>query len=482
MEYRYKRLKEQYLNIKSLIGGNGQIHVEDSKRRYWSVLKLPYAMYIGTSPLDKKEQEGTDDVYFIFEKITHNNYEFWRGFCDQQHELAPGGYVHDVNGKEVTVIDGMSSLRATLEITNYSQPELTSWVAYVYLGKDKDFKYSDRSDDIYDNIEMAFTVFFTDDIPIITHIGILRNIKYINFKYVISKSDRYAKKVHKKISVYLHAFSAKVIKTIYNDEYIDKSNRKLYMVTLPAIVMRDIIVHGFKQYAIKNGINLESILSVGSDRERKIYDEYYDNLNHDLKLINQFETLSFSDLKRIKDQFVLIEQSQIDDYVDKYGSFEDDYKEIYDTKYDKYITFYSLLQDLIKYFVDNEEELELFKKNFMDSYIKYRGIKAHMDKIIDRVKPYADKFKASIPNNKVQLTEYATVAKSYSDDIVKHFIPADLKTPSLLNDISDDMWSIKYNDENISFRRPQWFRKHKHLWGGKTVRLIVSLDHLQKLY
>lgn len=188
-----------------------------------------------------KSTKETQDVYFVFEKLTVDNHGFWTAFNDNQIELsAPGGSVRSEDGSVVTTIsDGTKGLKESLGMFGlYSDRGYDTWIAYVCRGAprvktDEDVPSTHSSDDArfdaivegnaFDQIEMVVSVFGSTKYPITTHIGIYRT-----YKYWSSRNKPCAD-----LAIELHAFAAFMSRHVYQ--------HALCMVTKPAIVMRDIL-------------------------------------------------------------------------------------------------------------------------------------------------------------------------------------------------------------------------------------------------
>ena len=142
-----------------------------------------------------KSTSDTQDVYFVFEKLTADNLGFWTAFADDQIELSgPSGTVRSETGEtKTTISDGTKALKESLGI--YPEREYDTWIAYVDRGgrgaprtkTDADIPSTDARDgrfdavaegNEFDQIEMVVSVFGSTKYPITTHMGIFRTYKY----------------------------------------------------------------------------------------------------------------------------------------------------------------------------------------------------------------------------------------------------------------------------------------------------------------
>ena len=142
---------------------------------------------------------------------------------------------------------------------NNEYNEYDIWIIYV---TDQLIEINnEQADDetVYDHIEMYFTLFIDQVSPITTHMGISRNSKLL---YKFTKH-----KVHKKLSLYLHSFAAKISQIIYPE------SPKYYMITSPVESMRVILENEMKIYLEKlktknPNTKLEDIIVIGNNSKR----------------------------------------------------------------------------------------------------------------------------------------------------------------------------------------------------------------------
>jgi hypothetical protein len=190
----------------------------------------------------KNQKNGTiykkeDKVYFIFEQLTEENYEFWDNYANIQDLAERNFHEFSTSGFGIGIGDGIKAfIRSIKLLPNTFEESYEIWISYATRKNPLE-----RSSFSHEDIEMSFAVFASKNIPITTHIGIFRNYKYFQIN----------KKPHIDLSLELHAFSAFISKIIYQ-------NVK-YTVTKPTMIMRKILL---------KALNQEDEIWVGSSTER----------------------------------------------------------------------------------------------------------------------------------------------------------------------------------------------------------------------
>jgi hypothetical protein len=221
-----------------------------------------------------KSTSETQDVYFVFEKLTEDNLGFWTAFADNQIELSgPSGTVRSETGEtKTTISDGTKALKESLGI--YSEREYDTWIAYVGRGDrgaprtktDADIPSTDARDgrfdavaegNEFDQIEMLVSVFGSTKYPITTHMGIFRTYKY--WSSVNKPCADLAKE--------LHAFAAFMSR--------DRYPHALYMVTKPASVMLDILKQKMPDGTFVVGSPFERDKYKGIPKKVELYKKVY---------------------------------------------------------------------------------------------------------------------------------------------------------------------------------------------------------------
>ena len=222
------------------------------------------------------------NTYFVLEKLCENNIQFWKNYNKYQHIATVHSSFVKVD-KEGTVrygiSDGIESFKLALELYNL-QNNYDIWIAYC-----KSTSFIDTNNDTllfnltiedfarqggyysnfgginekYDNIIITVTMCIDKLSPITTHMGISKNYLYFG-GYENFTSP-------KNISMYIHSFMAKVCNFIYPDSHPD-SQKKIYMVTKPVKLMRNIIDKSLQTYANNKNININDIIIIGNNLAR----------------------------------------------------------------------------------------------------------------------------------------------------------------------------------------------------------------------
>ncbi len=264
--------------------------IEDFK-----IIRFNEEMFIGKRKMQYKETDGyakdQDNVYFVFEKLTDENFNFWEAYFIEQRDTAFHFEVpaDTLNGemKSVPIRDGIVAFKYSLDLAARSDTKQTIWIAYVTR---KDPRQPNALSS-YD-IEMIVSVFIDKDSPITTHMGIARNAEYFRFDM----------QPHVDLAMKLHSFSATVSNMLYGG--------KQYMTTKPASDMRNIMLQHFKENKLENYIWLgdeqqrqrRSILYKNIDADWILYhkllnDDVFDNPEH--IIIKDFKSFETSDVEKI---------------------------------------------------------------------------------------------------------------------------------------------------------------------------------------
>jgi|GEM_PF-6181296 len=155
----------------------------------------------------------TEDLHFYMVKITGKNAQEWASFSKEQ--------MKSVNKKGIK--DIKIGLNAFIPSLAYHDQDLTdTYVAFI-ANKPLDKTNMPNSS----SIEMIVTMMTSEHAYFTSHAGIARTATYEGVK-------------HKNISTQLHSFIAACTQDIYRE-------KKEYMITPPAEVMRDIIIHAFSK-------------------------------------------------------------------------------------------------------------------------------------------------------------------------------------------------------------------------------------------
>ena len=213
---------------------------------------------------------GKDYTTFVLLKLDNNCADFWSGYAKYQNKYTArlGVYIRKKNMYEsISISDGLGSFISTL---NMKKGNYDVWIAFVtrktikYV-RDIEIKFESLMIDgvriYYDDIEMATTVFMDKETPIVTHMGIFRNWKYLSNHFILHPScygdvessikqniKDGVNKPHISLSIYLHSFIAKtVLNMCKNSNIIEKK----YMLTNPAKSMQQIFIEYYKKLSYR---------------------------------------------------------------------------------------------------------------------------------------------------------------------------------------------------------------------------------------
>lgn len=237
------------------------------------IIRINENMHVGKKQLPFKNSDGTvntegDDVYFVFEKLTDKNFDFWENYnhiqdlkSKREGAIADVGVGNTRTKKTVTVIDGISSFLYSLKLKGKLNSDI--WITYATRKNPVDGMQINEGD-----IEMAFSVFLNEVAPITTHMGISRGYDYF----------KYSMRPHLGLAMELHAFAANVSNKIYST--------KSYIVTKPAREMREIMLQSFKKNDLLNYI------WTGDTQERKEKQDFIKNIQRNIELFETFKNNS----------------------------------------------------------------------------------------------------------------------------------------------------------------------------------------------
>ena len=177
-----------------------------------------------------KASEDTDFVSFyhekrniglVVEKVTDNNIENWRNFCNTQSSLLDN-YRKFVLTKERSQLFfnsyGVMNQSFKEPLGFYDQCDLR--IAYA-LNKKPTQRYSSKD---FQDVEMAFLILTSPGVPFQIHMGIHRNLGHLATDKPFTKN----------LACFLHSYAAFVGQRIWPEN--------IYMVTTPLPTMRDILM------------------------------------------------------------------------------------------------------------------------------------------------------------------------------------------------------------------------------------------------
>lgn len=198
-------------------------------------------------------------VYYVMERIDNRpRLEYWKEFIKKEESgYADYRRKYLKNMKKYENVKGLlhfhtrdQSLSGALgsfkDVVTYDNTHNELWIAYVkrvlsdkektelaeYITILPSNTKMEYDEDLYDpTIEMFVSVVTTEEAPMVTHMGITRS-----FNYLFRAMDK-VKLLHTGISLDLHSFAALIMTKKYKN--------KLYMMTTPVPMMRDIFLKYF---------------------------------------------------------------------------------------------------------------------------------------------------------------------------------------------------------------------------------------------
>jgi hypothetical protein len=286
------------------LGGQRKSPLEDplletnpGRTRYWTMRELPYRTFNGYKI---PPSLGTDQVYFVLEKLGADNFGFWKGYSAYQTQC---GLAEDENGEwepesivelayeeaveeEKTCADvvreriqeGNVAFKHGLDLYWGNRLLFDTWVGYVSCKLDNDRRRARRQ--YYEQVEMAILLFISKDSPVTTQIGISRNYKYFGHHVGFA--------VHRSLSVLLEAFTARASRAVYPE------TRKLYMATCLVGKLRELVQGSLETRFGRQGLN--KILTVGTDKERAAVREEIAALDADRRYIHKLSGKNKTDI------------------------------------------------------------------------------------------------------------------------------------------------------------------------------------------
>ncbi|MEC7839780.1 MAG: hypothetical protein VX777_07055 [Chlamydiota bacterium] len=167
----------------------------------------------------RKKEES---LYFVMERMTGENVEFWSKFYSEEQKIAKKSYRKSMGKVQANLIAGYMGFKDALQ--SYGIYQRTSphevWVLYASTTSiSKDVQCAPE------NIEMVCTVSTSENVPFTTHMGITRTSRFAQKTF-----DEMIR--HPSISMDLHAYGAQVMKFRYPE--------KVHMITTPMKVMEEI--------------------------------------------------------------------------------------------------------------------------------------------------------------------------------------------------------------------------------------------------
>lgn len=133
------------------------VHASISAIAEHEIVRINENMFIGKKRIPYKNRDGSineegDDVYFVLEKLTPKNHEFWINYNAEQHrQTLRSGAIADRNDgsgnkKTVSVGDGIGSFKVSLELLPALRSDI--WIAYATRKNPTPFPDPGYRDDI----------------------------------------------------------------------------------------------------------------------------------------------------------------------------------------------------------------------------------------------------------------------------------------------------------------------------------------------
>jgi len=197
--------------------------------------------------------QKAEDLHFYMVKVTGINANEWRAFSKLQFEEIKYSPLRD----KLSI--GLNAFSPSI---GYHDQDLTD--TYVAFISNKPWNKGEKINPT--SVEMLVTMMTSEHAHFISHAG-------------ISRTATYKGNEHKNTSVQLHSFIAACAKDIYGEQ-------KEYMITPPAIQMRDIIINAFAKNKASDKIYIGhqdtpipkhpvNILEALADHYKEIRDEHF---------------------------------------------------------------------------------------------------------------------------------------------------------------------------------------------------------------
>ncbi len=426
------------------------------------IIRINENMYVGKKQLPFRNSDGSvntegDDVYFVFEKLTHDNIEFWNSYNRSQKLKVKNGVRADtgtgntITTRTIAASDGVDgfSYSLDLDISNI-------WVTYTTRKNPADGKEITEND-----IEMTFSVFLNETAPITTHMGISRGYDYF----------KYTKLPHLGLAMELHAFAAKVSDRIYG--------KKSYMVTKPVFEMTEIVFHSFKKHGLLDYI------WVGDIKQKRSRHSFIENTQRNVDLLKTFKN---NPAEILVDKFWFEENYESASIMD---SFLSESKFIENAKIyllnNSSSDIISILREFKKSNPEWSDNFPFELKRTLIHYYDQKNMiqseeltKAGLIQIMD------DMLKSFV-YNKIESKIESQLSKVEGWSKAASFHPEGLSSLPPLDNSDSLNWTINDGSNALSFKRPSWFPSASNFDGHKFLRynfptVIIDIQALSSLW
>ena len=498
---KYLKYKKKYIELKNKQKGGEVILPE----------KIDMDMYVGIKNLAYTDKSlGYGSVFFVFEKLTPSNYYFWLDYCNDQdnYSYRDRGFVY-VNGKGISVSEGITAFKNTLDIfkrglqTKYNY---SIWMVYATKKDPRIIKSSIKynSNDLYRNtseydtftqeqkeeydnimirqedIEMTCSVIANNIYPISTHLGILRNYKYLNKRIHPMMNS------HSGLSMEIHGFAGLVSKIVYPQ--IE------YMITIPSKIMTSIMKKLLPNIIIGNMSerdNIKKIIKKGplKDVANEIINFYKDKKEFFNKGILISETNSLLESKS------KIEKDFLEYIIKKFDELRIRFKRflVY-----PFLEFYELLLTKDSGFFDIEYKDDDIIGKEMDKELKqkiiliYANIELTEENKKNNILSIIDKHLKEYLYNELssKTIPYDKILQDFEIETRELLVPNNLDFITPIDDNNYRIWYIIKDGIKQQFNRPEWFGTindrekinqdgHSELYpNGRLLTIMVNIDDL----
>ncbi len=186
-------------------------------------------------------------LYFYFIKLTNDNYRFWWDFKEYNQKLIKQH------------VSGVNTFEKNLQL--FRNQEFTGsgneiWISFSSITKFTNINFSFEKD-----IELAFCVFFNNNSPITTHMGIFRTFEFNNHQ-----NNGKRVQITPDLAIDLHIFAVQATLKLCKDRNIQP---KKYMLTKPVDIMIDILKKAFI-----TELKLTNSIFIGNEVERLELSEF----------------------------------------------------------------------------------------------------------------------------------------------------------------------------------------------------------------
>jgi len=228
----------------------------------WFVMERLDRLDENIPPVTDRDDFADDDDYHDAKRAWHNSWsaetDRWRHWVHDRFAMEADAFelLRDLpEERRSSIVRSESSENALISLFKDFRSILKTsgeqWVAYV---TSRPIRSTADVLAVVDNkIEMMVGVVTDRDAPMVKHIGIVRSVHYL---------VHYADKIHRRISIALHSFVARVMTQRYDN--------KLYLVTNPLKKMRALILRALPLHTYVGHVGYEQTSQVATVGETPI--------------------------------------------------------------------------------------------------------------------------------------------------------------------------------------------------------------------